>query len=94
MDELKKYKIADQDRRHLHRSDNGPAKEGGVDPAFFKSAGALRGIKRDLHEGGIRVPFIVRWPEAVKAGSTSAPALRALGFPSHRHGNGAAQPAR
>jgi arylsulfatase A-like enzyme len=70
MDELKKYKVAGQ-TVVIFTSDNGPAKEGGVDPAFFNSAGNLRGIKRDLHEGGIRVPFIVRWPDAVKAGSTS-----------------------
>ncbi len=52
-------------------SDNGPHKEGGSDPNFFDSNGALRGIKRDLYEGGIRVPMIVRWPDRVKAGKTS-----------------------
>jgi len=52
-------------------SDNGPHKEGGADPTFFRSAGPLRGIKRDLYEGGIRVPMIVRWPVHVKAGAVS-----------------------
>lgn len=52
-------------------SDNGPHKEGGVKPEFFKSGGQLRGIKRDLYEGGIREPMIVRWPGKVKPGSTS-----------------------
>jgi arylsulfatase A len=42
-------------------SDNGPHREGGADPDFFRSAGGLRGIKRDLYEGGIRVPMIARW---------------------------------
>jgi arylsulfatase A-like enzyme len=48
-------------------SDNGPHKEGGVDPAFFKSSGGLRGIKRDMYEGGIRVPLIVHWPAKIKS---------------------------
>jgi arylsulfatase A len=52
-------------------SDNGPHQEGGADPTFFKSAGALRGIKRDLYEGGIRVPMIARWPDAIPAGRVS-----------------------
>jgi arylsulfatase A-like enzyme len=52
-------------------SDNGPHKEGGADPAFFKSSGALRGFKRAMYEGGIRVPMIVRWPGKVPAGTVS-----------------------
>ncbi|MEA3211950.1 MAG: hypothetical protein QOE70_5007 [Chthoniobacter sp.] len=53
-------------------SDNGPHQEGGNDPAFFKANGGLRGIKRDLYEGGIRVPFIARWPGKIAPGATSA----------------------
>jgi arylsulfatase A len=52
-------------------SDNGPHKEGGSDPAFFKSSGGLRGIKRDLYEGGIRVPMIARWTGTIPAGRVS-----------------------
>ena len=55
----------------LFSSDNGPHREGGADPDFFASSGPLRGIKRALYEGGIRVPMIARWPGKVPAGKTS-----------------------
>jgi arylsulfatase A len=55
----------------IFTSDNGPHLEGGGDPDFFDSNGILRGYKRDLYEGGIRTPFIVKWPAKVKAGSRS-----------------------
>lgn len=51
-------------------SDNGPHKEGGADPDFFNSNGGYRGYKRDVYEGGIRVPFITVWPGVVKQGET------------------------
>ena len=54
----------------IFSSDNGPHKEG-VDPDFFDSNGPLRGIKRDLYEGGIRVPTIARYPGVIPAGKTS-----------------------
>jgi arylsulfatase A-like enzyme len=53
-------------------SDNGPHREGGNDPAWSRSSGGLRGIKRDLYEGGIRVPAIVRWPGTIPAGVVSS----------------------
>jgi arylsulfatase A len=55
----------------LFISDNGPHREGGGDPDFFKSSGGLRGIKRDLYEGGIRVPMIARWTGTIPAARVS-----------------------
>jgi len=52
-------------------SDNGPHKEGGADPDFFNSSSHLRGYKRDLYEGGIKVPLIVHWPTTIKSGSVT-----------------------
>ncbi len=55
----------------IFTSDNGPHTEGGADPEYFDSNGPLKGTKRDLYEGGIRVPMIVKWPAQIKAQSTS-----------------------
>lgn len=54
----------------IFSSDNGPHRENGGDPEFFNSNGPYRGIKRDLYEGGIRVPFIASWPGNIKPGTT------------------------
>jgi arylsulfatase A-like enzyme len=58
----------------IFTSDNGPHREGGPNyaPEFFTASGPLRGIKRDLWDGGIRGPFIARWPGKIKPGTSSA----------------------
>jgi len=70
LDLLNELKIADN-TLVLFPSDNGPHYEGGHKPVFFDSNGPLRGHKRDLYEGGIRVPLIAQWPGKIKAGSVS-----------------------
>lgn len=55
----------------LFSSDNGPHTEGGIDPEDFDSNGIFRGAKRDLYEGGIRVPLIARWPGKIEPGRVS-----------------------
>ena len=50
----------------IFTSDNGPHEEGGADPEYFNSNGPFKGVKRDLYEGGIRVPMIVSWPGKIK----------------------------
>ena len=51
-------------------SDNGPHHEG-HDSEFFNSNGQLKGIKRDLYEGGIRVPTLAFWKGTIKEGTVS-----------------------
>ncbi len=50
-------------------SDNGPADESGADPRFFSSAGPFDGLKRDVFEGGMRVPAFIRWKGKAPAGA-------------------------
>lgn len=52
-------------------SDNGGHSAAGHDHKFFTSNGLLRGFKRDLYEGGIRVPQIAVWPNKIKPGTVS-----------------------
>lgn len=70
MEKLKE-KGLDKNTIVIFASDNGPHEEGGADPYFFGRDGKLRGLKRQCYEGGIRIPFIVRWPGVVKAGSVN-----------------------
>lgn len=55
----------------IFTSDNGPHFEGGADPDYFDSNGIYRGYKRDLYEGGIRVPMIAKWEGSIEEGSSS-----------------------
>ena len=67
---LKEWGI-DENTLVIFTSDNGHHREGGNRPEFFDANGPLRGMKRDLYEGGIRVATLARWPGKIKAGSTS-----------------------
>jgi len=79
-------------------SDNGPCGARPHKPAFFRSGGPLRGLKRDVYEGGIRIPMIVRWPGKVAAGSVNRhvwafwdflpTAAELAGVPAPRHTDG------
>jgi arylsulfatase A len=63
---LKELKI-DENTLVFFASDNGA----GYQPKFFKSSGDLRGMKRDMYEGGLRSPSLARWPGKIKAGAAS-----------------------
>ena len=70
---LEKNGLAD-DTLIVFTSDNGPADEYGADPRFFDSNGPFDGLKRDVFEGGMRVPAIAHWPARLKPGTVdSAP---------------------
>lgn len=52
----------------IFSSDNGPHSEGQIDPEFFNSNGRFKGSKRDLYEGGVRIPMIAWWPGVIAPG--------------------------
>ncbi len=70
LDKLDELEISDN-TLVIFTSDNGHHKEGGNNPEFFDANGPLKGMKRDLTEGGIRVPTVAYWPGTVKAGTES-----------------------
>ncbi|SHJ06615.1 arylsulfatase [Pseudozobellia thermophila] len=70
VEKLEKLGIADN-TMVIFTSDNGPHTEGGADPEYFDSNGPFRGTKRDLYEGGIRVPMIAKWPGRIQPGTKS-----------------------
>lgn len=70
LEEVKKLGM-DDNTIILFSSDNGTTFNGGVNASFFNSVSGLRGLKMDVFEGGIRVPFMVRWPGKVAANTVS-----------------------
>lgn len=70
LDLLKELGVAEK-TLVMFSSDNGPHKEGGQDPEFFDPNGPLRGTKRDLYDGGIRVPTLAWWPGTIRPGTVS-----------------------
>ncbi|KIO75789.1 N-acetylgalactosamine-6-sulfatase [Pedobacter lusitanus] len=70
MEEIKKLGL-DNHTIIMFSSDNGTTFNGGVNHEFFNSTGGLRGLKMDVFEGGLREPFIARWPGKIKPGTTS-----------------------
>ncbi len=56
----------------MFSSDNGPHNESNHDLLKFHPSGELRGIKRDLYDGGIRVPFLAWWPGTIQPGRVSS----------------------
>ena len=66
----------------IFTSDNGPFwRPEYVEKFGHRAAGNWRGMKADIWEGGHRIPFIVRWPEIVKAGAVSQAAARIISRP-------------
>jgi arylsulfatase A-like enzyme len=59
----------------LFTSDNGPHRENRHDETFFNSSDGLKGYKRDMYEGGVRVPAIVYWKGRSRQGVTDHPAI-------------------
>lgn len=61
----------EEDTIVVFTSDNGPHHEGGHRPDFFNSSGSVRGLKRDLYDGGIREPFVIQWKGKIQPGTVT-----------------------
>jgi arylsulfatase A-like enzyme len=87
LDELERRKL-DKNTLLFFVSDNGGAR------ANSSNNGPLRGYKQSVYEGGIRVPFLVKWPARLKANSTSnEPVIFADIMPTIAAAAGAQMPA-
>jgi arylsulfatase A-like enzyme len=89
----------DENTLIVFSSDNGPSIESylpeKITPEFFASFGPFDGIKRDLWEGGTRVPTIARWPARIPAGRVvSAPSAHWDWLPTFAEIAGVPAPAR
>jgi arylsulfatase A-like enzyme len=69
--DLLKQRNIDKNTIVIFTSDNGVHDRAGYNPDVLDSNGPFKGIKRDMYEGGIRTPFIVRWPDKIKPGTVS-----------------------
>jgi len=70
LEKLEELGIAN-DTLVIFSSDNGAMSEGGWKEEYFNSSGPLRGGKRDLYEGGLRVPTIAWWPGTIRPGRST-----------------------
>lgn len=61
----------DENTLVIFMSDNGPHQEGFHQMEFFDSNGKYKGMKRDLYEGGVKTPFLAKWPRKIKGGTNS-----------------------
>ena len=70
LDLLKELNL-DDNTMVMFCSDNGPTYNGGTDSVFFGSAAGRRGLKGAFLEGGIRAPFVARWPGKIQPGTVT-----------------------
>ncbi len=89
----------DENTLVVFTSDNGPEKDSMLDepftPEFFRSYGPFDGLKRDLWEGGSRVPTLARWPGHIAAGQVvTAPSAQWDWLPTFAAAAGLPPPAR